>query len=277
MSKNILAELEAYGLSDVIQKQETPKHEVTEQGVAQEKAVPKFNIDDYVYTKNFICPVCGHNVSSNIARESKIRIQSVDLDLRPICSPIEPILYNIVLCESCYYSAPNKVFSEITSKQVEIIRSGIRPDFRVHPYPKEPTVEMAIERYKLALRSSVVKHGKDGEKAYLCMKLTWLYRIKGDDTDNEKMFAEHTVKGFTAALGNEIAPIMGLEESSILYMLGAFSMFLGRHESALRILSDLIVFKNTSERLKDRARDLKNEILAVKLHSAKADTASEQH
>ena len=274
MSENIFAGLEEFGLSAVAQKQELFKHAVKEQDATQKKEAPKFNIDDYIYTKNFICPVCGYNFSANVVRESKIRVESIDFDLRPICTPIDPILYNIVVCEGCGYSTANRVFNKATSKQAELILSQITPNFRPHPYPKEPGIEMAITRYKLALLNAVVKQAKDGEKAYLCMKITWLYRIKGDDAANEKMFAEHTVKGFTAALENEITPIMGLEESTILCLLGAFSMFIGQHESALRILSELIVSKSSSERLKDRARDLKNEIIAAKLLAAKVDAVN---
>ena len=63
------------------------------------------------------------------------------------------------------------------------------------------------------------------------MKLTWLYRIKGKDLKNEKKFANLVIKGFASALLEEILPIMGLEESTVLYLIGAFSMFVGDNEN----------------------------------------------
>jgi len=265
-AESIFAELDKFGLSAVAEKkQEVFKLDPKTQKTEQQKEVHKFNIDDFVYTKNFTCPVCGQNFMANVVRESKIRVDSIEFDLRPICSPIDPMLYIVVVCESCGYSAVNKAFNKITGRQSEIILSEISPNFKPIPYPKEPTVEMAIERYKLALLNALVKNAKDGEKAYICMKITWLYRIKGNELPNEKKFADLTVKGFTNALAKEFPPIMSLEESTILCLLGAFLMFLGDNESALRILSDLIVSKKSSERLKDRARDLKNEIIAAKL------------
>ena len=262
LAESIFVGLDKYGLSAVAEKkQEVFTPNLSAQKLEQKEDALKYNVDSYVYAKKFDCPVCGHNFKSNVIRESKIRVQSIDFDLRPICTPIDPILYNIIVCDSCGYSAVNKTFSKITNRQSEIILSEITPHFKPQPYPKEPEVEMAIERYKLALLNAIVKKAKDGEKAYICMKITWLYRIKGNDLVNEQRFADLTVKGFTSALANEYAPIMGLEEGTVLCLLGAFSMFLGQNESALKFLSELILYQNASDRLKERARDLKNEII----------------
>ncbi|MCL2616593.1 MAG: DUF2225 domain-containing protein [Defluviitaleaceae bacterium] len=271
MSGNIFAGMEGFGLSSVAEnKLELFKSTVKEQKSTQNKETREFCVDDYIYEKKFTCPVCHIPFTSNVARDSKIKVQSIDFDLRPICTPIDPIYYYIVVCDSCGYSAANSTFSKLTQRQAELILAEITPKFRPSPYPKQPDTDMAIARYKLALLNAMVKQAKDGEKAYLCMKITWLYRIKGNEVDNEKMFAKLTLDGFTNALSSENTPIMGLEESTIMCLIGAFSMFLGDNEYAMKVLSDLIVSKKSSERLKDRARDLKNEIITARLIASNA-------
>jgi len=272
---NIFAGLEGFGLSDVAEKQkEIFKPQPQPQKSAKEEAAYQFNIDNYVYAKKYICPVCGYNFTAFTVRDSKIRIESTEFDLRLKCSPIEPMLYNVIVCEGCGYSAVTKAFNKVSRRQSEMILAEITPNFRPVEYPKEPDIDAAITRYKLALLNSMVKQATEGEKAYVCMKLTWLYRIKGNEPANEKVFADLTLKGFTRALESESTPVMGIGEAAMTYLIGAFSMFLGDNEGALKTLSGVVVSSNCSERLKDKARDLKNEIVAAKLfdNMTKKDT-----
>ena len=150
-----------------------------------------------------------------------------------------------------------------------MVRSEISPNFKAVPYPREPKVDDAIERYKLALLCAVVRQCKNGEKAYICMKLTWLYKIKGKEAKNEKKFAQLAIQGFASALLEERLPIMGLEESTILYLIAAFSKFIGDQKNALKILSKVITSPRSSDKIKDRARDLKDEI--TKANSMKSN------
>lgn len=82
----------------------------------------------------------------------------------------------------------------------------IAPNFKLEPYPKEPTIDDAIDRYKLALLNAIRRRCKEGEKAYICMKLTWLYRMKGSELENEKKFTTLTVQGFNVSYTKESEP-----------------------------------------------------------------------
>ena len=264
MTDNIFGGLEKFGLETLIDKaadifDSAAKRKQPEAETKKEKV---FDIDDYIYPKRFDCPVCLKNFITFVPKWSKMRLQGTDYDLRAIYEPINPMFYDVIVCEFCGYSAVSESFSKITERQSEFILSEISPNFKPYVYPKEPDIDMVIDRYKLALLSSTIKRAKFGEKAYVCMKLAWLYRIKGDELENEKMFAQLASRGFANALADERTPIMGLEEGTILYLIAAFSKFLGQNKNAMKILSTIIVSKKASERLKNRARDLKNEIIA---------------
>jgi len=265
LDSNIFEGMEKFGLTPLIEKtadifQTAPKKQEDE-NQKEEKA---FNIDDYIYAKKFDCPVCDESFKANIVKWSKMRMKSIEYDLRPIYAPIEPMYYGVIVCDHCGYSSIMDTFNKITIRQSELVLSEISPNFKPQPFPKEPDIDTVIDRYKLALLNATVKKAKFGEKAYICMKLVWLYRIKENDAENERKFAVLAAKGFTKALETEHAPIMGLEEVTILYLIASFSNFLGDNRNSLRILSTLIVSKKASERLKDRARDLKTKIMNAK-------------
>lgn len=265
--KNIIFDgLEKFGLSSVVEKSQVIFEESSndKQRPGQKKKAAEFNIDDYIYEKKFTCPVCEKKFMATIVRDSKVRLLSIEYDLRPIYTPVEPLFYDIVVCDTCGYTAVKNFFSKITNRQSDLIRSEISPNFKPVPYPKVPKIDMAIERYKLALLCTVVKQGSNGEKAYLCMKLTWLHRIKGNDAKNEKKFAALAIQGFASALLEERLPIMGMEESTILYVIAAFSKFVGDNRNALKILSKVLTSRRSSDKIKDRARSLREEIAAAK-------------
>ena len=189
-------------------------------------------------------------------------------------TPINPILYDVVVCEYCGYSALIKAFNSVTRIQADMIRSEISPNYKHYPYPSEPTLDEAIGRYKLALMNAMVKNGKDGERAYICMRINWLYKLKGDAPDKEKVFADLTLKGLLSAVAKEHFPIagVGLGESTAMYLIGAYSFILGDDKTAIKTLSELILSSKVSSRLKDMAMNLRDDINEKK-REAKADAA----
>lgn len=220
-----------------------------------------FNIDEYVYAKQFTCPVCQASFASILARDSKLRFMSVEYDLRPVFTPIEPMFYDLVLCETCGWCAPKESFAApLKERQQDAVGDKITANFKKVPYPKEPSVDEAIGRYKHALLCAEAKNGPIGERAYLYMKLTWLYRVKGGELENEKAAAKAALESFTKSISEDDFPVAGLEEHTVFYLISAFSTFLGDYKNALASLSRIITNDKASKRLKDRARDLKDMI-----------------
>ena len=77
----------------------------------------------------------------------------------------------------------NRYFEHVTSGQIKLIKEQVCANFKPTG-SDEPAVldyDQAIERYKLALFNTIVKKGKTSEKAYSCLKLSWLYRGKAEE------------------------------------------------------------------------------------------------
>ena len=267
---DIFSDMSKFGLGEVAAKQEVVFKEPAQKDTLERKAESHidedFNIKDYIFEKKFECPACEKETISNVVREKKIRIESVEFDLYLKCSPIDPLYYDVIICNNCGYAATKNSFGYLSERQQKLIAENITANFKPISYPDELTVEMAIERYKLALLNAVVKQAKNGERAYICTKLAWLYRIC-DDEESMKKFAALSITGFKKALTTESVPIMGLTDNTVLYLIGAFSKVVGDYEGAIKMLSGVVVSKSASERLKDRARDLKTEIIVMKTQS----------
>jgi len=261
MDSGIFSKLKKFGLSDVakdkpdIFKPET--QEDVEKHIIDKEKTAQFNLENYVYAKRFNCPVCDTNFTAIVVKESRLRVQTVEFDLYPVCQHINPNFYDIIICPQCGYAAVKNYFYNITSRQAGFIMTEIAPNYIAQDYPDQLDIDMAIERYELALLCSMVKNAKDGEKAYICLKLMWFYRLKGD-TVNQKQFAQLTLQGFASALVKEDLPIMGLQGDTITYLLGALYMILEDKKSALKYLSNVVVSRTASERLKDKARELRD-------------------
>ncbi|MCL2665704.1 MAG: DUF2225 domain-containing protein [Defluviitaleaceae bacterium] len=259
--QELLAGIEKFGLG-ALSSLKLFQEKTEKETVKQETAAPEFNINDVTYIKSFECGVCGTDTISRIIRTGKMSPVSSDFDLRPVYSePIHPIFYDIVICTKCGHTALSQTFprdpGNIPSRRVQ---EQITPSFKPASYPDLLTADMALERFKLALLNAVVKQVKNGEKAYLCMKIAWLYRIK-NDKKNELLFIENAYNGFNTAISTERFPLFGLDENTVMYILACYAKLLGQLGEATKIAGKLILTPQISPRLKDRAMDLKDEIL----------------
>ncbi len=250
---NLFEGLEKFGLAKVAPT-ELFKEEKPAVGAPKKD---EFKIFDYIYKKEFICPVCGINFRNSMIRSTKLKLITIEPNLHPIYEPIEPLCYDVIMCENCGYSALKQKFNSISDKQIDFIKEKISKNYTTVNYPDEITVDMAIERFKMALLNNLIKSSPNGEKAYICMKISWLYSLK-KDRENELLFINSAYDGFAKAYVNESFPISGIEENTFIYLLGYFSKELKQYEKSMKFLSTVIVSRTASERLKDRARDLKD-------------------
>ncbi|MDR1532108.1 MAG: DUF2225 domain-containing protein [Clostridiales bacterium] len=222
------------------------------------KEEKKINPEDYLYDKKYECPVCGAEVSATTVRTTKLRLVKEGFDFRKYYEPIDPLLYDVVICGKCGYSALQRDFNKLRDSQVDLIKKNITPKFQPAEYPRILDVPSAIERYQLALLNAIVKNARSSEKAYICLKMGWLYRENGD-ADSEKGCFKEAYTGFSAALAKEQTPIYGVfDESTVTYFLAVCCYVTGDIDMSRQILSKLIVSRNVPPKLRERARELKD-------------------
>ena len=224
---------------------------------------------EYLFDKKYDCPVCDHKFVSKTVKIGKIKATSHDTDLRPRYSTLDALKYDVVVCPKCGFAAMNRFFKPLSTSQRRWVKEQIGNKFQ--GLDKEPEVysyDEAIMRHKLALVSAVVKRAKTSERAYCCLKIAWLYRGKAEietDEENKKQLQveelemiEKAYEGFDEAFSKERFPMCGMDELTVTYLVADLARQLCKYDAALRWVGRIIIAKNANERVKDKARTLRD-------------------
>lgn len=276
----IFSGLEALGLgklknTDVYKDEEQKKQEVRE--VPQKKEVKQMTEEECVFDKKVKCPVCDKEFKTKTVKTGRAKLIGQDTDLRPKYQIVDSLKYDAVLCPNCGYAALSRFFNYMSSVQAKMIREQIGATFKSTDRGDSPvySYDEAITRHKLALLSTVVKKGKASERAYVCLKLAWLTRGKSEtlpeDTkdidkvkeqlyNEEKEYLENAYEGFTSAFSKEDFPLCGMDELTVTYLVSDLARQLGKYEEAKRYVSRILTSRDTNERIKSKARTLKDMI-----------------
>ena len=247
--------------------QEKPIKEKAALTVVKDTAVKE---KDLIYDKSFTCPVCDHKFTSKIMKTGKARLLSMDLDLKPRYEGIDSVKYDIQVCPQCKYAAMTNYFNGMLSAQARMIRENISNQVQITFREEEIySYDTVLERYQLALACAIVKHAKDSEKAYLCLKYAWAIRgyaeSLGQDNaelkEQELECINNALEGFINARQKESLPICGMDQYTLDYLIGALAYEVKRYDVAAKMVSGILVAPAVSARIKDKARDLTQLIL----------------
>lgn len=276
-SVSILSGLKGLGLGKLENVDIFEEEEKKEPEKPAAAAVHKIDEKDLIFDKSFVCPVCDGNFSAKIVKSGKAKLIGTDQDLRARYEGIDPAKYDVLLCPVCGYAALSRYFSGVTSVQAKMIREKISQSVHVSVYNEEVySYEQALERYKLALVNAVVKKAKASEKAYICLKSAWLMRgyaesLREAGNADEKLlkelaqqeseYLENAYKGFVDARQTENFPMCGMDEITVDYLLAALAVSNKKYDVASKLVASLLTNNAASARIKDKARELKEQIL----------------
>ena len=141
---------------------------------------------DKLFDKKYTCPICESKFTAKTVRTGKARMIRTDMDLRNVYEGIEPLKYDIILCQKCGYAALARFFDTVTSVQHKYISEKITPNFKpLQEDGDDYTYDQALARYKIAFANAVVKMAKISEGAYLSLKMGWLCRSYKESLDKD--------------------------------------------------------------------------------------------
>ncbi len=271
---NLLSGLEALGLGGVSKMdvyEDVESKEKKENGTVEKQEKTE---SDYLFEKTHTCPICDNEFKCSAVRTGKAKLMGADSDLRPRYQGVDPLKYDALVCPRCGYAALTRFFTVITTPQAKLIKEQISSKFKatlkqegVYSY------DDAILYHRLALASAVVKRSKLSERAYTCLKTAWLLRTKQEEettpaTEKEALhaqeleFLKNAYEGFVEATLKEDYPICGMDEMTMYCMLGDIGRRIGRYEEAGRLISKVIVSRTAPDRIKNKAREIKELITA---------------
>lgn len=275
---NLFSDMDRLGLGflkdmDIIEKEEP-------QVAKLNKPVPVVKTEeDVIYDKSYICPVCDLPFVSKCVRTGKVKLENKDTDLRPIYDFMDPLKYDAIACDKCGYAAVTRYFGKLSTKQAKELKEKIGKKFSgLNTINPVYSYDDAIIRHKLALVSSMVKEAKNSERAYTCLKLSWVLRGKREhlpknDSSIKAVYAEelecvqNAYEGFAKAISKEAFPIAGMDEKTLIYIMADLARRLKKYNDATQLLSRLMKDNGTSQRLKDEAYKL-NELIKEELKTS---------
>ena len=252
---NLFKGLEKFGLktegTENLFEEEKRTNASTEQGEAKEEIPSE---ESFLLEKSVRCTVCDKVFKTKMIKNGRVKRLEPDFDLRPRFMYIDTLKYDVASCPNCGYTAMNRYFEHLSSVQIKLIKEKICANFK--PTGEEPAVydyDTAINRYKLALFNTLVKKGKASEKAYTCLKISWLYRGKLEGMD-EKDASNRNQRLKRLAM-------CGMDQTTVDYLLAVMSKHFKRYDTASKCISRILSTSSASKKMKDRAFDLKEEII----------------
>lgn len=234
----------------------------------------------HLLRKNIRCKCCDKVFPTLVPKSGHVKRIEPDMDLRPRYENFDSLKYSVYHCPYCGYTSIARIFPRLSDHARKEIEKQICSRFKPEPPmdKKETfTYDESIDYHKLALFTEVVKDGKASDKAYICLLIGWLYRGKREELERdeksnakeieqckaeEKECLQQAFEGFNKAFSKESAPFAGMDELTTEYLLSALALELGRYDVAARFISDIITSRTASSRMKDKARTLKDEVLA---------------
>lgn len=250
-----------------------------EQAQAPKGEQAKPVIGDYVFDKKYSCPVCYQEFANATMKGGKAKMVGQDSDLRPKYEPFDPIKYDVIVCPKCGYAALSRYFDKIMPPQAKLVKENISRSFRGIKHTLDISYDDAIERYQLALGNAIVKKSKTSERAYICLKLAWVVRAKMEALDidlenyddqvaelkNDEMeLLKNAMEGFISARQTEDFPMCGMDENTLDYIISVTAVKLEKPEIASKLIPGILTSPSANARIKDKARELKEQILQSK-------------
>lgn len=282
----LLSGLEGFGLSNLenMDLYEKPKEKAAAAGAAAVVQQPQVQEQDFLFDKSFTCPICDKEFKSRTVKVGKAKLIGTDPDLRPKYEQVDLLKYDIIMCPNCGYATLSRFFKFITSPQAKRIKEMISANFKPREYKEVYTYDEALDRYKVALANAVVKMAKPSEKAYICLKSAWLLRGKGESLDKadseyetkkkaiddeEREFLKNALDGFLAARQSENFPMCGMDEPTVDYVIAVTAAKFEQFDVSSKLVASIIASTSANPRMKDKARDLKDEIMKqIKMKNA---------
>lgn len=278
MDSNIFGGLEGLGISG-LEGMSLFGEEAKAEEAKEVVKTPEQIEEEMLFDKTYECPVCGKSHKSRTVRTGKAKLVSMEYDLRQKFEGIEPLKYDVVSCVNCGFTATTKYFVPVTPAARKALMEKIGNNFKPQAELKGIiSYEQAVARYKLALVNDMVKSARTSEKAYTCLRAGWLCKSWEDSLkaegkqDSQEMatakalagdFIKNAYEGFVAAVSKESFPMCGMDESTVDYLIAALALETGHFDVSSKMISSILGSVSSSSRMKDKARELKELLMAT--------------
>lgn len=199
------------------------------------------------YQKDIECLQCKLKFKSTKIRSKFIKVVEYATDFQPIYqnSEINPLLYNVFVCEHCGFSFTEDFTKYFAPGVKVLIQEKIADKWTPRTFDGERTIDEGITAYKLGILSGTIKKEKYVSIAGLALRTAWLYRLQSKQ-EEEARFLEIARDRYEDSYTNDDYNGTQMSEARILYLIAELSRKIGDLEYATRYFSKVIEKQNTS-------------------------------
>lgn len=196
------------------------------------------------WNKSYVCPVCKNHFEAVRVFSEAIKIKSRDSDLKPVYDGVNALMFQLVTCPKCFYTAFEDDFEELHPTHVEIIArmheklKNLKLNLSENKSPRDAAVQFNIAAAMYTVRKKLFR------AAECFLKVAWLYR-DANALDEEKKALEHAKELFLKSYTEE--DLSEEKQIAALFYLGETSKRLGNRKEAILWFSELFERFRTSD------------------------------
>lgn len=158
----------------VLKNSDNKPKKVAEKIIPKKEPVLEFD-PKYVWKKKIVCPVCAHEFESFNYKNKSQALKEKESDFHEVYEVFDPIIYDVIVCPSCFYAGTATDYKKLKAKDMEILFSDKRTSN--FDYRKNRTIDMALESYDLAIEcKKKADKPNDALMGNLYLKKAWIYR-----------------------------------------------------------------------------------------------------
>lgn len=197
------------------------------------------------YDKQITCIHCNENFTTTRIRKSTIKVIETESDFHQIYKGVNPLFYNVYVCEHCGVSFTNDFSTYFAPGTKEMLVSRICENWTPHSFNGERTIEQAIQAYQLAIICGEIKKESHVLLAGLALRTAWLYRESGK-LEWEQRFLESSRDEYINSFLHGDYQRTSMTEMKVLFLVGELSRRLNDIETATKYFSKIIEQQRSS-------------------------------
>ena len=195
-------------------------------------------------------------------RNSRLRIERIREDLRPIYKNFNLYNYSVISCSNCLFTARRKDFNSFSKKRKETIKAGFKTniktlignDFKIN-YTEPRRINQVLEAHYLALKLYDYTDFDADKKAFLWRELSWIYEDLGEKNLAEKA-SINALKNLEEFYFTENNGSSKSETDNLSLLLSVLYYKHDQGDKAITILDELIRDNKVSIRHRNKAKEV---------------------
>ncbi|MGM0438251.1 MAG: DUF2225 domain-containing protein, partial [Bacillota bacterium] len=217
----------------------------------------------YLYTKEIECPVCSNKLEVKKIRNSRLKLNKIRDDLRPIYKDFKPHWYKVWSCPNCFYTAPKRSFFDINKKEKKYIKENFKEKIHTilgdnyEPKFSEPrNINEVFDTYYLAIKLFDLINANRKNYAYLWLRISWLY----EDVNEDKLVEKSSYKAMEYLRDfyyeDDSTSLSNNQTNKLILLLAVLFYKHNQSNQAIPLLNELIHENETKKVHRKKARDL---------------------